>query len=79
MIAPIENIQSSRQDSSILLWSLRTLTSSLQISRSQIYQLIQEEKFPKPLKLGRSSRWLKSDIHNWIELQEVTRSPQKSE
>ena len=79
MIAPLENIKSSHQDSSILLWSLRTLTSSLQISRSQIYQLIQEEKFPKPLKLGRSSRWLKSDIHKWIELQEFTRSPQKSE
>ncbi|MBS0866167.1 helix-turn-helix transcriptional regulator [Enterobacter mori] len=31
------------------------------------YKLIQEGLFPKPIKLGRSSRWLKSEVENWIE------------
>lgn len=79
MIAPVENNQTPINDSSLLLWSLRTLTSNLQISRSQIYQLIQADRFPRPLKLGRSSRWVKSDIQKWLELQEYFRSHEKSE
>ena len=31
------------------------------------YKLIQEGLFPKPIKLGRSSRWLESEVENWIE------------
>lgn len=79
MIAHVDNNQNPNNDSSLLLWSLRTLTSNLQISRSQIYQLIQADRFPRPLKLGRSSRWVKSDIQKWIELQEYFRSHEKSE
>ncbi|CVF70044.1 helix-turn-helix transcriptional regulator [Serratia marcescens] len=30
------------------------------------YKLIQDGLFPKPIKLGRSSRWLKSEIENWV-------------
>ncbi|EMM7989453.1 TPA: helix-turn-helix transcriptional regulator [Morganella morganii] len=30
------------------------------------YKLIQEGEFPKPIKLGRSSRWLKSEVENWL-------------
>ena len=26
------------------------------------YKLIQEGKFPKPIKMGRSSRWLESEV-----------------
>lgn len=32
------------------------------------YKLIQEGTFPKPIKLGRSSRWLKSEIEDWVKL-----------
>ncbi len=31
------------------------------------YKLIQEGSFPKPIKFGRSSRWLKSEIQTWVE------------
>lgn len=31
------------------------------------YQLISEGKFPKPIKLGRSSRWYKSDVEIWMQ------------
>ncbi|NYT83219.1 helix-turn-helix domain-containing protein [Alcaligenaceae bacterium] len=31
------------------------------------YQLIKEGKFPKPVKFGRRSRWLKSELETWIQ------------
>jgi predicted DNA-binding transcriptional regulator AlpA len=31
------------------------------------YTLISEGKFPKPIKLGRSSRWLKSEVIQWLQ------------
>lgn len=30
------------------------------------YKMIQLGKFPKPIKLGRSSRWLESEIEAWV-------------
>jgi len=30
------------------------------------YKLIQEGKFPKPIKLGRRSRWLQSEVEYWL-------------
>ncbi|OKP23807.1 helix-turn-helix transcriptional regulator [Serratia fonticola] len=30
------------------------------------YKLISEGLFPKPIKLGRSSRWLHSEVQAWI-------------
>lgn len=36
-------------------------------SRSTIYQLIAQGKFPKPISLGaRAVAWLESDIDEWI-------------
>ena len=39
------------------------------ISRSQLYSLIAESKFPKPIKLGggRASGWVESEIDKWID------------
>jgi predicted DNA-binding transcriptional regulator AlpA len=31
------------------------------------YKLIQDGKFPKPVKFGRSSRWLKSELEAWVQ------------
>lgn len=30
------------------------------------YRLISENAFPAPIKLGRSSRWLKSEVEKWM-------------
>lgn len=30
------------------------------------YKLIQEGKFPKPIKMGRSSRWFESEVVTWF-------------
>lgn len=31
------------------------------------YKLIQDGQFPKPVKLGRSSRWLRSEVEAWLQ------------
>lgn len=36
-------------------------------SRTSIYEAIKDGKFPAPVKLGgRSSAWIKSEIHEWV-------------
>lgn len=36
------------------------------MSDKWFYKLIQEGKFPKPIKMGRSSRWLESEVVLWF-------------
>lgn len=37
-------------------------------SRSSIYEAIKDGTFPAPVKLGgRSSAWIKSEIHEWVD------------
>ena len=31
------------------------------------YKLIQDGEFPKPIKLGRRSRWLESEVEAWLQ------------
>ena len=31
------------------------------------YKLIKDGDFPKPIKLGRSSRWLQSEVRVWLQ------------
>ena len=38
------------------------------LSKSQIYSLAKQEKFPQPIKLGtRASGWLCSEVADWIQ------------
>ncbi|TDV78826.1 AlpA family transcriptional regulator [Enterobacter asburiae] len=43
------------------------IASLLQMTDKWIYKLIKDGVFPKPIKLGRSSRWLKSEVENWLQ------------
>ncbi len=43
------------------------ITSLLQMTDKWIYKLIKDGVFPKPIKLDRSSRWLKSEVENWLQ------------
>jgi prophage regulatory protein len=58
-----------------LLWSLPTLCQRIGLCRSNIYQQIQGGKFPEPVKIGRSSRWLAAEIEAWVNTQAEARSP----
>ena len=37
------------------------------LSDKWFYKLIQEGVFPKPIKMGRASRWLRSDLEEWLQ------------
>lgn len=40
------------------------------LSRSNIYQKMSEDKFPKPISLGsRAVGWIESEINDWLEKQ----------
>jgi len=43
------------------------ITNYTKMSDKWFYKLIQDGVFPKPIKLGRSSRWLKSEVEIWMQ------------
>ncbi|WP_313080514.1 MULTISPECIES: AlpA family transcriptional regulator [Enterobacteriaceae] len=43
------------------------ITRLLGVSDKWIYRLIKGGIFPKPIKLGRSSRWLQSEVEAWLQ------------
>ncbi len=45
---------------------MKFITSLTGLTDKWFYKLIQDGQFPKPIKLGRSSRWLKSEVENWL-------------
>lgn len=36
------------------------------LKKSKLYQLIHLQKFPRPYKLGRSSRWSSAEVFHWM-------------
>lgn len=42
------------------------ITEFTGLSDKWFYKLISEGKFPKPIKLGRSSRWKESELKDWL-------------
>ncbi|EOC0103014.1 MULTISPECIES: helix-turn-helix transcriptional regulator [Enterobacteriaceae] len=43
------------------------ITTYTEMTDKWFYKLISEGLFPKPIKLGRSSRWLKSEVEVWVQ------------
>ncbi|HDZ1137291.1 TPA: AlpA family transcriptional regulator [Klebsiella pneumoniae] len=42
------------------------ITNITGLTDKWFYKLIKDGEFPKPIKLGRSSRWLQSEVENWL-------------
>lgn len=53
------------------LFDFPDLSRYAKLKRSQLYGLMREDKFPKPLKIGKSSRWVKAQVDAWIAAQVV--------
>lgn len=51
------------------LVDMKFITAFTGLTDKWFYKLIQDGVFPKPIKLGRSSRWLKSEVENWLQQQ----------
>jgi prophage regulatory protein len=48
--------------------TLAEVVEKTHFKRSTIYQMIQNNKFPKPIKLGgRKARWRIEDVNDWLE------------
>ncbi|EKM0531475.1 helix-turn-helix transcriptional regulator [Cronobacter turicensis] len=43
------------------------ITSLTGLTDKWFYKLIKDDVFPKPIKMGRSSRWLKSEVEVWLQ------------
>lgn len=43
------------------------ITNYTDMTDKWFYKLIKDGEFPKPIKLGRSSRWLQSEVENWMQ------------
>jgi len=43
------------------------ITTYTKMTDKWLYKLISDGVFPKPIKLGRSSRWLKSEVETWMQ------------
>lgn len=40
--------------------------SLLKISRASLYKFMEADGFPKPIKLGKTNRWLKGEVSEWL-------------
>ncbi|EMI7477678.1 AlpA family phage regulatory protein [Morganella morganii] len=49
------------------LVDMKFITKFTGLTDKWFYKLIQEGLFPKPIKLGRSSRWQKSQVETWLQ------------
>ncbi|HAT1528255.1 TPA: AlpA family phage regulatory protein [Morganella morganii] len=49
------------------LVDMKFITKFTGLTDKWFYKLIQEGRFPKPIKLGRSSRWQKSQVEAWLQ------------
>ena len=46
---------------------MKFITKFTGLTDKWFYKLIQDGNFPKPIKLGRSSRWMQSEVENWVD------------
>lgn len=52
---------------SLKLIDLKFICESTGLSQAYIYKLMSNDLFPKPLKIGRASRWYLSEFKDWLE------------
>ncbi|WP_341259254.1 helix-turn-helix transcriptional regulator [Morganella morganii] len=49
------------------LVDMKFITKFTGLTDKWFYKLIQEGRFPKPIKLGRSSWWFRSEVNAWLQ------------
>ncbi|EOJ8669035.1 AlpA family transcriptional regulator [Providencia stuartii] len=60
----MNNMKASLLDDQLV--DIKFITEFTGLTDKWFYKLIKEGEFPKPIKLGRSSRWFKSEIEQWL-------------
>lgn len=49
------------------LVDMKEITKLTGLTDKWFYKLIQDDQFPKPIKLGNRSRWLTSEVDAWLQ------------
>ena len=49
------------------LLKIREVEQLTGFKKSSVYSFIEAGDFPKPVKIGRSSRWPSGDVNQWIQ------------
>ncbi|EBP6684612.1 AlpA family phage regulatory protein [Salmonella enterica subsp. salamae serovar 47:z:e,n,x,z15] len=49
------------------LVDMKFISEYSKLTDKWFYKLIKDGEFPKPIKLGRSSRWLRSEVETWFQ------------
>lgn len=60
------------------LFAFASLSNYVGFGRSRIYDLISKGGFPAPVKIGKSSRWVKAEIDFWLVEQVAARQSLKA-
>ena len=61
----------NNQDTHVLVVRMSRLVEMIGLSRSTVWKLLSEGKFPNPIRLGpRSIGWRIKDVEDWIECRE---------
>ena len=55
--------------------TLEQVIQAIKRGRTGIYSLIKTDGFPAPMKIGRSSRWLASEVNAWLDAQAAKPRP----
>ncbi|WP_437881068.1 helix-turn-helix transcriptional regulator [Pseudomonas sp. LRF_L74] len=56
------------------LIKLDEVMQQIGVGKTKVYDMIQLEEFPAPIKLGRYSRWSLIEVQDWIEQQKQSRA-----
>lgn len=59
------------------LLGFELLSHYVAFGRSRIYQLIHAGEFPPPIKIGKSSRWVRAEIDKWLSEKIAARTSNK--
>ncbi|TDN50233.1 AlpA family transcriptional regulator [Buttiauxella sp. JUb87] len=62
---PCQNRVISPEEDQLI--DMKYITAHSGLSDKYFYSIIRRGMFPRPIKLGRSSRWKKSEFEKWIE------------
>lgn len=53
-------------DEDVVLLDVQQVAALSGLHRATVFKLVSCGKFPKPMKLGRATRWLKDELIAWI-------------
>ncbi len=53
---------------------MRDVTESVALSRPTIYRMMDRGEFPRPVKVGPNSLWVKQEVDDWMKAQMAART-----